>query len=212
MGVLQNRGNTATNSYDLPVTTLLTELENTNALSYTDLLQHSDSDQRRTADPFSLYILYKKNDQGRVIERIEDLFKQNASATAYKASPKTLLAELRNFSNPTQHTRIMIFLRALIFSSATTTQRTTANMIKAYFDTKNITNLRALEDHVYKHGTPPTTEHDIDTIEGAPGLERLSAVRNPKYFEQCLRNMFDMVVECNSRINVQSQDTTAAAR
>ena len=63
MGVLQTRDSTATNSYDLPVTmhtTLFTELENINALSYTDFLQHSNSDQRRTVDPFSPYIYYKK--------------------------------------------------------------------------------------------------------------------------------------------------------
>ena len=115
MGVLQNSDSTVTHSYDLPVTALFTELENENALNYTDFLQYSDSDQRRTVDPFSLYLYYEKNDQGNVIERINSLHKQKASATAYKASSKTLLAELRNFSNPTQHTRIMVFMRALIF-------------------------------------------------------------------------------------------------
>ena len=117
MGVLQNSDSTVTHSYDLPVTALFTELENEPALNYTDFLQYSDSDQRRTVDPFSLYLYYGKNDQGNVIERIKNLHKQKTSATAYKASSQTLLAELRNFSNPTQHTRIMVFMRALIFSS-----------------------------------------------------------------------------------------------
>ena len=33
---------------------------------------------------------------------------------------------------------------------------------------------------------------------------------NPKYFEQCMKNMFDMVIECNSRMRVQDFDTDAA--
>ena len=70
MGVLQDSDSTVTHSYDLPVTALFTELENENALNYTDFLQYSDSDQRRTVDPFSLYLYYEKNDQGNVIERI----------------------------------------------------------------------------------------------------------------------------------------------
>ena len=208
MGVLQNSDSTVTHSYDLPVTALFTELENTNALNYTDFLQYSDSEQRRTVDPFSIYLYFKKTDQGNVIERIENLYTQKASSTAYKASSKTLLAELKNFSNPTQHTRIMVFMRALIFSSDPTTQQTTASILQAYFAAKN-EDLQALQDHVFRHGAPPCI-YDIDTIQGTPGLDRLSAVENPKYFEMCLRNIFDMVIECNSRICLQSQDTKAA--
>ena len=58
MGVLPNCNDTVTYSHDLPVTSLFTELENANILSYTDHLQHSDSDQRRTVDFFSLYLHY----------------------------------------------------------------------------------------------------------------------------------------------------------
>ena len=65
---------------------------------------------------------------------------------------------------------------------------------------------------MYRHGAPPTTKNEVATIKGAPELERLSAVDNPKYFEQYLRNMFDMVIECNSRINVQGQATNAAEK
>jgi hypothetical protein len=175
MGVLQNSENTVTHSYDLPVTALFTELENTNALNYTDFLQYSDSEQRRTVDPFSIYLYFKKTDQGNVIERIENLYTQKASSTAYKASSKTLLAELKNFSNPTQHTRIMVFMRALIFSSDPTTQQTTASILQAYFAAKN-EDLHALQDHVFRHGAPPCI-YDIDTIQGTPGLDRLSAVK-----------------------------------
>ena len=71
MGVLHNSDSTVTHSYDLPVTALFTELENENALNYTDFLQCSDSDQRRTVEPFSLYLYFEKNDQGSLIERIK---------------------------------------------------------------------------------------------------------------------------------------------
>ena len=136
MGVLQYSNNTATYSHDLPVTAPFTELENVNALQYTDYSQHSDTDQRRTVDFFSLYLYYKNNDQGHVMKRIENLYTQNSSSSAYKAHTHTLLEELKNFSNPTQHTRLMVFLRALIFSSDPTTQRTAASMVKVYCATK----------------------------------------------------------------------------
>jgi len=70
MGVLQDRKQ-ITHSHDLPMTALFTEIENSNVLMrYTDHCQYCDSDQRRTVDPFSLYIYYKNNDQGKVIDRI----------------------------------------------------------------------------------------------------------------------------------------------
>ena len=115
MGVLPHSNSTVTCSHDLPVSALFTKLENENVLHYTDFLQHCDTDQRRTVDPFSLYRYYKANDQGDVLEKIETLFKENTSATAYKAATKPLLEELKNFSNPAEHTRIMVFMRALFF-------------------------------------------------------------------------------------------------
>ena len=146
------------------------------------------------------------------MERMENLFEQKSSSTAYKAQAQTLLEELKNFSTPTQHTRLMIFMRALIFSSDTTTQSATANMLKVYLATRN-TELPALQEYVARHGSPPhiTGIEEVVTISGSPGMTRLSAVDNPKYFELCLRNMFDMIVECNSRICVAGLDTTAAA-
>ena len=115
MGVIPDSDNTVLYCHDLPETALFTEIENTNALTYTDYLQNCDTDQRRTVDLFSLHIYYKANDQGCVITRIENLLSQKSSANAYKASTKTLIEELSNISNPAQHTRIMIFLRALTF-------------------------------------------------------------------------------------------------
>ena len=213
MGVLLHSTQTETYSHDLPVTAPFTEIENANVLNYTDYLQHSDTDQRRTVDFFSLYLHFKANDQGNVIERMEKLHTHSASSTAYKAYTNTLLEELRNFSNPTQHTRLMIFLRALIFSSDITTQQATANMVKVYCATKNA-DIQALQDHVTRHGSPPYVPgiEAMAKIGGSPGMERLSAMGNPKYFERCLKNMFDMVVECNSRINVQGLDTVAASK
>ena len=92
------------------------------------------------------------------MERMENLFEQKSSSTAYKAQAQTLLEELTNFSTPTQHTRavtrLMIFMRALIFSSDTTTQSATANMLKVYLATRN-TELPALQEYVARHGSPP---------------------------------------------------------
>ena len=154
MGVLRNRDNTVMYSHDMPVTALFTELENLNALQHTDYLQHCDTDQRRTVDPFSqyLYVYFTTHDQGRVIERIENLQKQKSSASVYKAHAKTLIEENSIFANPTQHKRIMMFLRALTFSSDETTQRTTANVIKAYMATENA-DLKDLQGHINRHGS-----------------------------------------------------------
>jgi hypothetical protein len=186
-------------SHDMPVTALFTELENLNALQHTDYHQHCDTDQRRTVDPFSLFLYYTAHDQGRVIERMQNLFQQNSSANAYKAQAKTLIEEISNFSNPTQHTRIMVFLRALIFSSDTTTQRATASVIKAYMATRN-TDLKGLQEHIIRHGSPQSEKNSdsMVTIANSPGCGRLCAISNPKYYEHCLENMFQMVIECNA--------------
>ena len=106
----------------IPKTALFTELENINVLSYTDYHQHSNSDQRRTVDHYSLYLWCKDHDQGHMIQQIEKLYTENLTATAYKARIVSILAGLHNFSNPTRHTRLMLILRALIFSADPTTQ------------------------------------------------------------------------------------------
>ena len=103
------------------MTALFTEIENSEILSYRDHCQYCDSDQCRTMDPFSLHIYYKNNDQGNGIDRIEGLFNVKQLATAYKTSTITLMEELRNVSTPVQHTRIVVFLRALFFSTDATT-------------------------------------------------------------------------------------------
>ena len=92
-------------------------------------------------------------------------------------------------------------MRALIFSSDVTTQSATANMLKVYLATHN-TDLQALQEYVAIHGSPPHIAgiDEVVSVSGSPGMTRLSAVDNPKYFEQCLRNAFDMITECNSRI------------
>ena len=201
MGVLQDSHESITHSHDLPVTAIFTELGNLNVLTYTDHQQHVGCDKRRTVDPFSLYLFYKDNDQSQVIERIEELFKEKQSSTAYKANTSTLIEELKTFSNPTQHTRMMIFLRALIFSRDTTTQTQTANMVKTYMATQN-EGLEMLREHVLTHGSPPHVPgiDQLVALAGSLGAMRLDAMDNPKYFEKCLKNMFDMVIECNSRM------------
>ena len=104
----------------------------------------------------------------------------------------------------------MIFLRASIFSRDTTTQTKTANMVKTYMATQN-EDLETLREHVSTHGSPPHVQgiDQLVTIAGSPGAMRLDAMDNPRYFEKCLKNMFDMVIECNSRMRVQDFDTSA---
>ena len=91
-------------------------------------------------------------------------------------------------------------------------------MIKTYFATANA-DLKLPQEHINRHDSPPcitggitTISGGITTIEGSPGMHRLSAMENPKYFEQCLRNLFDMAIEWNARICMQGMDTNAAAR
>ena len=106
---------------------------------------------------------------------------------------------------------MMVFLRALIFSSDATTQTQTAKMIQSYMATDS-TDLQSLEDHVYTHGSPPHIRgaDKLATIVGSPGATRLDAMENPKYYDKCLRNLFGMVIEVNARIRLQDLDTGAA--
>ena len=43
-------------------------------------------------------------------------------------------------------------------------------------------------------------------------MDGLSATENSKFFEQCLPNLFDMIIECNARICARGMDTNAAER
>ena len=89
MGVLRNSDDTVMHSHDIPVTALFTELENLNALQHTDYPQYCDTDQRRTVDPFSLYLYFTAHDQGCVIERIgRKKSNRNHRQTPTKHTPK----------------------------------------------------------------------------------------------------------------------------
>ena len=105
VGVLLDSDNTVLYCHDMPETALFTEIENASALTYTDYLQNCDTDQRRTVDPFELYLYYTSKDQECVIKRIENRFQQKPSANTYnyKASAKTLIEVLSNFSKHSTH-------------------------------------------------------------------------------------------------------------
>ena len=76
--------------------------------------------------------------------------------------------------------------------------------------------MQSLQDHISRHGSSPHVEgiDAMGTILDSPGMARvrLSAVDSPKDFERCLRNLVDIVIECNSWISVQGSDTIAATR
>ena len=82
MGVLPDTEHEQMHTEHIPKTALFTELENINVLSYTDYNQHSNSDQRRTVDHYSLYLWCKDHDQGHMVEQV---YTENLTATAYKA-------------------------------------------------------------------------------------------------------------------------------
>ena len=50
MGVIPDSDDTVLYSHDLPETAVFTEIENTNALLYTDYLQNCDTDQRLSVE------------------------------------------------------------------------------------------------------------------------------------------------------------------
>ena len=182
-------------------------------LSYTDFHQFSNSGQRRTVDHYLLYLWCKDYDQGHMIQQIEQLYTENLTATAYKARMVSILAGLHDFSNPTRHTRHMLILRALFFSTDPTTQTRSARMLKAYLATPNA-QLSALRDHVVKHGSPPAVE-GMDSMVGTtdtPGLNRLEVTVNPVHYEACLKNVFDIVIEVNARARTQGLGTADAMR
>ena len=86
-------------------------------------------------------------------------------------------------------------------------------MLKVYLATPN-DKLTALRDHVVTHGSPPPVE-GMDSIVGVvdtPGLARLEATENPEYYEACLKNMFDMIIEVNARARTQGLGTADTMR
>ena len=197
------------NAHSIPKTALFTELENASVLEYTDLHQYTDSHLCRTIDHFSLYNYYKTNDQGRVIEQLESLHEEGLTAPTYIAKIGMIRESLKLFGQPKDHTRMMVILRALIFSVDPTTQMRTAKTIKAYLATEDNA-LKALSAHVVKHGSPPAVPEAVITLQGTPGAERLSPMDNPVHFTKCLESMFELVVECNSRLYAQGLNTTDA--
>ena len=89
MGVLENSDDTVMYSRDMPVTALLAELENVNAL------QHTGSRLRTTSNPvtrtnvelwilFTVLRFFKAHGQGLVIERIETIFNKKDQQTLSK--------------------------------------------------------------------------------------------------------------------------------
>ena len=172
MGVLTETDHDDVHTEHVPKTIFFTELENMNDLQYTDSAQYTDTAQRRTVDYFSLYQWCKDNDQGTVIEQTEQLHTEQLTETAYKARVTSIYTGLHNFSNPTGHTRHMLILRALTFSTDPTTQSRTAKMLKAYMATPQ-DQVKGLREHVRQHGTPPAVPgvEDMASIAGSPGIE-----------------------------------------
>ena len=120
--VLQRSATAMAHGHQAPIAAIFTELENSNVISYTvhtAFAQDSNTNQRRTTNQVSLYLWYKETDQGGVIIQIEDFHTEQLSSTAYKARAATLLEAPTNVS---EHTRIMVFLHALMFSEDATTQ------------------------------------------------------------------------------------------
>jgi len=210
-GVIHRPEKPTAHGTHVPKTSLFIELEHEFSLNYTDQRQYVNTGQRRTTDFFSLYVYCRNNDQGKVFTQLEGLHTEQLTSVAYKAQMEMIKESLKNFTNPTEHTRMMIILRALIFSDDDTTQARSAKMVKAYLATPDAA-VKALNKHVMQQGSPPMVpgSDELHEINDMPGLQRLTCIGNPEYYRQCLATLYDMVVECNARIHVLGLDTTAA--
>lgn len=142
---------------------------------------------------------------------MEQLHTEQLTATAYKARVTAIYTGLHNFSDPTEHTRHMLILRALTFSTDPTTQSRTAKMLKACMATPH-DQVNGLREHVRQHGTPPAVSgvEDMASIAGSPGVERLGTIEGPSIYEACLKNLFNMIIEVNARARTQGMGTQAA--
>ena len=153
----------------------------------------------------------KEHDQASAIEDLEQMHAANLADAAYEARTcelVELMSKLGHISSPSEHTKLMISLRAMHFSADVTTKSIAARVLRAYASAEP-DEITWLFKYVELHGHTPTPCEGVTSLRETPGMQRLNEERNPKFYTAALYDVHDLTVKCLPRVVIRAQSTTA---
>ena len=112
--------------------TLFVELEAATYLAQTDPNAYSCKDKKLTTDHYTNFLWCKEHDQASAIEGLEKLHNEKLAGAAFAARVQKHMQELAHISNPSEHTKLMISLRCMHFSTDVTTRGIAAKVLRTY--------------------------------------------------------------------------------
>ena len=188
--------------------TLFVELEAANYLAQTDPNAYSCKDKKLTIDHYTNFLWCKEHDQAGAIERLEQLHAEKLAGAAFEARVQKHMQALSHISNPSEHTKLMISLRCMHFSTDVTTRSIAARVLRAYASAEP-EEVCGLFDYIGVHGDTPTACEGVTTLSDTPGMLRLTQEYNPKYYAAALYDLHYMTVQCLSRVVIRTSSSAA---
>ena len=85
-----------------------------------------------TTDHYTNFLWCKEHDQAGAIESLEQLHAEKLAGAAFEARVQKHMQALSHISNPSEHTKLMISLRCMHFSTDVTTMSIAARVLRAY--------------------------------------------------------------------------------
>ena len=122
--------------------TLFIELEAATYLAQTDPNAYSCKDKKLTIDHYTNFLWCKEHDQAGAIEGLEKLHNEKLAGAAFEARVQKHMQALSHISNPSEHTKLMISLRCMHFSTDVTTRGIAAKVLRTYEGTATKSGLR----------------------------------------------------------------------
>ena len=149
--------------------TLFVELEAANCLAQTDPTAYSCKDKKLTIDHYTNFLWCKEHDQAGAIYGLEQLHAEKLAGAAFEARVQRHMQALSHISNPSEHTKLMISLRCMHFSTDITTKSIAARVLRAYINAEP-EEITALFDYIGIHGDTPTACEGVTTLSETPGM------------------------------------------
>ena len=101
---------------------------------------------------------------------------------------------LSHISNPSEHTKLVISLRCMHFSTDMTMRSIAARVLRAYASAEP-GEFCGLFDYIGVHGDTPTACEGTTTLSKTPGMLRLTQECNPKYYAAAFYDLHYMAVQ-----------------
>ena len=131
------------------------QLWSSSDLAITDLNAYSCKEKKYTIDHYTNFLWCKEHDQANAIEDLEQLHAENPAGAAFEARVSELLSRLAHISNPSEHTKLMLSLRAMNFSADITTNSISARVVRVYASAEP-EEMTELFDYMELHGNTLT--------------------------------------------------------